>query len=301
MGYRRGLRARISESDGTFVVAALLTVVVWMLGHWTDTAWWGALGMALLTTYILLETNTQCQLLRIRSRMVSSTFLLLISTQMAMHSQWSLLLPACALVLCNLLLFRCYEQRRATGSLFYAYLFLGIACCQFPPVWLMVPVLWFCCAHYLRNMSLRGWRASILGLLLPHLYYILAMLYSGAWDFQHWTAFLQWPTPDSIPPVDRLVNIGVMVLLFFWSIVHFSTNSFRDNTRTRMFYNTLQGELLLSLLLLIIWPPHSLQTLTLTLVAGTPFAAHYFSLSEGRWHDFWIGLWVLLLIALPFI
>lgn len=300
---RQTLRNRIAESDLTFVVALLLTAAVWMAGHWDDSAYWGGLGMTILTAYGLLELNNRCHLLRIRSRMVSSTYLILMAALPALHTfSISMLVPLLCIAALYIL-FSVYQQREPVGQTFYSFLLLGLAALLLPPLALLLPVLWFGCSHHLRIFSLRTWAASVVGFLLPHFYHAIACLLASSHDTilmataQDWLAW--WHiTPPHIPTTATIINLALILGLIIWAWVHFNATSFKDNTRTRVIYNVLLNALTLLIPLPLLWASHTQEFLLLIIAIGAPVVGHYFALAENRSQDRWIWIWFLLLVGL---
>lgn len=291
------LRTNITQSDATFVVSALVVSVVWMLGHWSEQAYWGGLACTLITAYVLLETNNRCQLLRVRSRMVSSSYLFLIGALPSLHQLTTAHVVGLSVAWANLILFSAYQQHEPVGRMYYGYVLLGAGICAYPPLLLAVPLLWLSCAVHLRTLTLRSWTASVLGLITPHIYLGILMLMDVGITPEHWTRYLSLQLP-TLPSPATAAMLGVAALYTIWSLVHFRATAYRDVMRTRMSYNVLRTELYAALLLLLLWWDTLPQVMMLTLAASAPYVAHYFALSEGRWHNRWCWLAVWLTLAL---
>lgn len=291
------LRTNITQSDATFVVSALVVSVVWMLGHWSEQAYWGGLACTLITAYVLLETNNRCQLLRVRSRLVCSSYLLAIGALPALHPFSMAHVVGLSVAWANLILFSAYQQHEPVGRMYYGSVLLGTAICAYPPLLVAVPLLWLSCGLHLRTLTLRSWTASVLGLITPHIYLGILMLMDVGITPEHWTRYLSLQLP-TLPSPATAAMLGVTALYAVWSVVHFRATAYRDVMRTRMSYNVLRTELYAALLLLLLWWDTLPQVMMLTLVASAPYVAHYFALAEGRWHNRWCWLAVWLTLAL---
>lgn len=82
----RGLRYRIITSSVTSIVALAVAIILWLAsGNTASLNSWGGLAVTITVAYILLEMNTRNALLRVRSKMVSSTFLVLAGTLTFLH------------------------------------------------------------------------------------------------------------------------------------------------------------------------------------------------------------------------
>ena len=79
-------RKKIVTGSFTLPVMALLTLAVWPLHDVADRMQWAGLVMTGLTAYLIMEMNTRNALLRIRSRMMSVTYLLLMSVCPMLHA-----------------------------------------------------------------------------------------------------------------------------------------------------------------------------------------------------------------------
>lgn len=291
------LRTNIAQSDATFVVSALVVSVVWMLGHWTEQSYWGGLLCTLLTAYVLLETNNRCQLLRIRSRLVSSSFLFMIGALPSLHTLSLAHVVGLCVAWANLILFGAYQQHEPVGRMYYASVLLGTGICAYPPLLLAVPLLWMGCGVHLRTLTLRSWAASVLGLLTPHIYLAILMLMDVGISSEHWTRYLSLQLP-ALPSPATVAMLSMTMFYAVWSVVHFRSTAYRDIMRTRMSYNVLRIELYAALVILVLWWNTLPQVMMLVLVASAPYVAHYFALSEGRWHNRWCWLAVWLTLAL---
>lgn len=297
MAHRNTLRHTIVQSDLTFVMSLLLTTCVWLHHHWSDNNFWLTYILLAVTSYILLETNTRCHLLRVRSRMVSSTYLILLTSLPALHSTPSVFVAPLCMTFANLLLFSRFEDSKASGTVFYAFLLIGIALLMFPPLVLLLPAVWFCSSFHLRVLTPRAWMASLMGLALPHLYYITYALYAHTYTPTHWTQYLATPS-WTIPEVPVCIHVGMFILLFAWSTIHFRSNSYRDTMRTRMFFSVFLGESLFILPLFIVCSDQWQQVTALHVALAAPLIAHYFALAEGKWHNFWCFFWAGIVLTL---
>ena len=110
----------------------LLTAVCWMLPDVSSLERWGGLALTAVTAYLLMEMNTRFSLLRVRSRLVSTSFLFLMLIHPSLQTLDVQLLQPLCLVLGYFMLFSTYQQYRSEGYVFHAFLFLGIGSLFFP-------------------------------------------------------------------------------------------------------------------------------------------------------------------------
>ena len=98
-------RNRTAKSMLTLPLVAVVAGVVWLLPDPRSVWLWGGFAIVCALTYTLRELNNRSQLLRIRSRLVSATFLALFAALPDLHSAGMHLLPAVGLLLALCCLF----------------------------------------------------------------------------------------------------------------------------------------------------------------------------------------------------
>ena len=296
-------RNRVAEGSLTLPVMSVITFVCWLLATSPfDAASWLTLAMVVLQTYVFVECNNQCQLLRIRSRMVSASFLAFVSAVPALHASTWHWLPAVSLLLSYFVAFKGYGRFQPQGWVFHAFLFLSIGSVVFPPMLLLVPFLLFSCSRQLRILTGKAFVAALLGLLFPYWVYGAFCLLTG---FDVPRLLLAWqqalrPSPPLLAGFElwQLAFLPFLLFLVLLSMAHFVRTSYNDKIRTRQYFYTLFS-LQLPLFFLLLWYPEAFTfTLPLFLTTSVPFIAHYFALARGRFMNGWFIVCLLLLIAL---
>lgn len=173
---RRRLQNKIAESTWTLPIAVVLAAVCWLLPYqqrWQEPV---GLGVALFATYVLMEQNSTFALLRVRSRMVSTVFLLLVTALSWLHPfNWPMVAVLCiGLSFYHLLL--TYDRHEPVVPTFHCFLFVSMASLIWPPLaWLSV-AQWLSQAFFHRAMSWRCCWAALFGMVLPYFFW-------GSWDF----------------------------------------------------------------------------------------------------------------------
>ena len=136
-------RNRSAKSMLTLPLVAVIAGVVWVLPD-PRSAWlWGGFAIVCALTYTLRELNNRFQLLRIRSRLVSATFLTLFAALPDLHPAGTNLIPAIGLLPALFCLFGSYQQYRPEHYTFHAFFFLSIGSLVFPPL-LVLSVFFLC-------------------------------------------------------------------------------------------------------------------------------------------------------------
>lgn len=280
---------------------ALLTLAVWPLHDVADRMQWAGLVMTGLTAYLIMELNTRNALLRIRSRMMSVTYLLLMSVCPMLHAWHPGMVAACCFVLSYHTLFASYQRRRPEGYIFHTFLFVGAGSMLFPPMAILALGYCFCMLFPLRGMNRRTFMAGLLGLLLPYWGYAAYAIWHNRLD----TAFLylqQWYTPVC-PDYSLLTTpqtVTACVLLFFSipAFVHFFHTAYNDKIHTRMlFYCIATQQVLLSAGFVLL--PQYFDAMAHLFVLNTALLmAHYYALAKGRGFYLWFNFTLLALVAL---
>lgn len=295
-------RQRVSQSMATLPLVVALSAAAWLAADLRNPLLWGGWAVMAAMAYIVVEWNNRFQLLRVRSRMNSATFIVLMTAFPFLHPlSWSIL-PAACLLLAYFLLFHTYGSHAPQGYVFHSFLPLGIGSILFPPLLLYVPFLLFSAQLNLRALNGKAFAAAFFGLCLP---YWLALPY-WLWDtdagrdfLSRWQRLLTPALPDyASVPLGQWVSLTVLILLGLIALSHFWRTAFNDKIRTRQYFHLLQLQLVPTTALLA-WYPREFPSLLPILIVGlTPFIAHYFTLAKGRGMNAWFVGWLILLFAL---
>lgn len=294
-------RNSVVSSTFTLPTMAVIVLLVWVLSDVTDVNLWGGLAVTELTAYLIMELNNRNALLRIRSRMMSVTYLALMLVCPALHT-WSMeAIPTVCFVLAYFMLFSSYQQFRAEGYIFHAFLLLGIGSMVFPPMLVLAIAYYISMLFQLRSLTWRTFMAGLFGLAVP--YWILAAY--AIWNNQLDTAFLylnDWFVPHvpdySLLKLDQWITVGIFFALALFAFVHFIHTAYNDKIRTRMLlYTVITMQVFLTVGLLLL-PEHFDKQMRLFIANSSLIIAHYYALGKGRLFNTWFNLTVLILIVL---
>lgn len=297
-----GLRHNIVTGSFTLPVMALLTLAVWVAPDVTDRQLWTGVATAGLTAYLVMELNNRHSLMRIRSRLMSTTYLLLMAATPAFH-RWQAVPMLCALslILAYHALFICYQRTDAQGAVFHAFLVTGAAALLFPPLLALAPVYYFCLLFPLRALTQRAFAAGLIGLALPFGIYAAY----AVWQNQTDTAFaflpegLRFSRPDySMLTMGQMVNAGVLVFFTLPAFFHFFHTAYNDKIRTRMLFHCIAATEVVLTAGLALLPQHFDVIFALFIANSSPLLAHYYGLARGRFFHVWFHFTLLSLVAL---
>lgn len=276
-------------------------LAIWIFPSPTDLYLWGGLAATYFTGYLIMELNNRNALLRIRSRMMSSTFLILMSVCPSLHTWTTDFLPTMCLILAYFMLFASYQQTRPEGYIYHSFLFLSVGSIIFPPMLVLALAYYFSMLFQLRNLTGRSMMAGLLGLLTPYWIYAAYAIWNNQLDTA-FTYLYQWFEPH-IPNYQLLstaewITLGVVVFYTFISFVHFFHTAYNDKIRTRMlFYVIATVQVFLTIGVVLLPDSFDLQ-MRLFIANSSLLIAHYLSLGKGRFFHAWFNLTLIIFAAL---
>lgn len=299
--YSHTFRNTIVTGSFTLPVMMLLTLVCWLLPDVSDWTLWLGLAINLLAAYLIMELNNRHTLLRVRSRLISTTFLTLMVACPALHAWHVNMLPVICYVASHFLLFASYQLPRPEGHIFHAFLFAGVASLIFPPMLVLVVGYWASMLFQLRNFTWHTFMASLFGLAVSYWFMAAYAIWQNHLD----TAFLyliDWFTPQlpdySLLTLPQLITGGFLIFLATTALVHFFHTAYNDKIRTRMLYYVLATQEIILLCGMVLLPTHIDEQLLLFIVNSSAFIAHYYALARGRFFNLWFYFTILLIIAM---
>ena len=247
---------------------------------------WGQFACFLVSTYLMVELNNSNALIRIYSRMMSCSYILLVCmSPFLFHSTSTMLLSICTIAT-FIALFITYQDKQSMGWTFYGFTSLGIASVIDVRMLYFAPVLWVAMVFYLRSMTLRTFLTSIFGLLCPYWFLSLYLIYTD--DFtpaiEHFSQLARFGRVADITglPLNMLLSTGLTFILGVTGIVHYVRNRINDKTRTRMLFNTFILVDIASMVFIILQPQLYMPLLTMMIITTSPLIAHFIALTDTR-------------------
>ena len=236
----QSFRIRVSESMISLPILVVLASVIWMIPDIQSVALWGGLAAVGMMTYVMIAWNTQYQLIRVRSRMISISFLYVFLAFPQLHALGFHLFPAACLLGAYFLLFRTYGVYAPQGYFYHAFFLLGVGSLAFPPLLLLVPFLFFSSERHLRALTGKSAMAALLGLSLPYWLFLPVFLFAREWLAPYlamWNISQLTALPDfRHVPLSQWVGSGLFFFISAASLVHFLRTSYDDKIRTRQYY-----------------------------------------------------------------
>ena len=284
--------------------------------------------MCTATTYFVIEINAANALLRIRSRMVSSLFLLLMAVCGFLHPISSGTIGLFALALSFYFLLRTCENPRPEADTFHSHLALALGSLFWPPLLLLVIVQLWNQGVYLRSLSWRSIGAACCGILLPYFFWsagafvlsdftgfqnqcaaiispfyehfywkwMLEMVQTLNWE-AFWPAFLPLLQDRILARQPECAALLLMVLLALTGFVHYQRKNFDDKIRVRMCHYTFLSMQVVIFLWLLFQPSHFFQLFPLMVLTTAPSSAHFIALTRTWLTNVWFVLLTLGILA----
>lgn len=298
------LQNKISDSRLSLLFTAIYAIIVvapYALSN--NNVWQNAILIA-LSTLLMVEFNNANALIRVFSRMVSCSFLML--SIMPFNTLYSLdnnIIQLC-FVFFYLFFFRSYQNKRSMGYVYYAFVSLGFAGLFFAKIVFLVPILWILLFTNVLAGNIKTITASILGYITPYWLVGAFYIYRGQTHVIH--NFVNELTTFndlfdySCLDIKNIVAIAFIALLCVIGTVHFLRNSFLDKIRTRMIYEALMIVNIVLFVVLALQPQYYDIIIKLIIVNTAPFIGHFIALTKTRLTNITFVLMTLIAVCLTF-
>lgn len=276
---------RISGSRFLLATVAVITVLTWLASGLLSAATAVNLALIAATAYFLVELDTRNSIIRIYSRMIPSSFLVLATMSGAFVNDT--FAYTCLLwTLFMMFFFSSYQDKTASGRVFLGFMFLGIASLLFVQTLFFLPVLWLVMSTNLMSFSRRTFLASIIGVIIPYWFIGGFLLLKGDLSFfaTHFTDIAVFGNIFDFSMLRNAdyVTLVVMVVLSITGAIHCVRNSNKDKIRTRMFCELLTTLNLFATVFIILQPVHFTSILPVLTISTSALISHYIVLTNTR-------------------
>lgn len=277
---------RIAESRWALPICAAYTLLICLISGLFSEGIWAQLALTAIATLLMVELNNRNSLIRIYSRMVSCSFLVM--TMMTPHKIESI--DGCIVSMCfvafYLALCNAYQDKKATGYVLWAFAAIGVASIVWIQILLFIPVLWVLTATNILAMSLRTFVASILGVIMP--YWFLSAYYIYIGDIMPIVDYIA--TIANFEPLFIYKNCSIndflplcfIILLAITGSIHFLRTSYKDKIRTRMIYEMFITMTVATIVLIILQPQHANIATHLLIISTAPLIGHFLALTSTK-------------------
>lgn len=278
---------KMAESRWALPIVLPVAVLVWVVIGLSDSAVWPCLISATASTLLMANLNNTNALIRIYSRMVSCSFIALLTMAPMLFTSHQMSGVTFFMAALLTMLFRCYQDAQSPGWVFYAFVCLGMASMNWVQALFFVPLLWVLMATPLFCLSMRSLVASLLGLALPYWFWLGYSTVMGDLTpmADHFIGIAQFaPLCDlsTVTPV-QVALFAVVALSALLGGVHFMVTAYNDKIRTRMLYRFFIVLDVAAIVFLVLQPQHFAPLWGIMVIATAPLIGHFIALTRGRW------------------
>lgn len=279
-------QTKIAQSRWTLPATAIYVALLCVFIGMQTSQLWGQVLLLGLSTLMLVELNNANSLIRIYSRMVSCSFLVMIIMSNFVIADIVSMAVVTAFVGFYLCFFKAYQNPTATNHIFFAFFALGIASIAFAQVLFLLPILWILLATNVMAFSARTFFATLLGIASPYWFAAAYFIYVGDLSFfpRHFIELIQVGPMLDFTTIDehRIVTAIFVAALAIIGATHFLMYSYLDKIRTRMIYEVFIVIDLCCFCLIILQPQHFDRLLGLAILTTSPLIGHYLALSHTK-------------------
>ena len=295
------LQKIVAGSRLTLPATALYGLAIWFISGAIQHQWWIQLVCYVLSTYLMVQLNNFNALIRVYSRAITSAFIIFSCVACFIFPSLEGGIATLGLIASLLTLFVTYQNREATGWIYYTFLILGLASLAKVHLLVFIPIYWIIMI-FLSSLGLRTFIASVLGLLTPYWIGIAAVLVHYKGDFSPFTSHFQpladitfFTAYDSIP-LSHYLTYAFLVILTVTGIIHFLRTSYNDKIRTRQLYYSIMFFNIVVLVLLPLFPQHYDLLFRPAIILTSPLIGHFIALTHTKVTN--IAFYVILITAL---
>ncbi len=286
----------------TLPVTILIVAIIWAFNGVVDNNVYYKLAFLSVSTYLMVELNNRNALIRVYSRMVSCSFAILTTAIAVTLIDVSALCVQTCMLGTYSMLFRCYQDKRSQGYVYFAFLFLGIASLSFIQILFFIPFLWLLTATNLMALSWKSWGASLIGVLTPYWIWMGYGLFSGDLNplIQHLQTITVFQQPFLYEITDTRIPVTFVfvIVLSIIGVVHFLRNSYKDKIRIRMIYEFIITMNIVILAFVVLQPQHAIHLLCLFVIHTAILIAHFITLTHTWQTNIFFVLLLILTTAL---
>jgi hypothetical protein len=298
----RRVQNRIAESRLTLPVTAFLGFGIWLLCGLIQHQWWIQFVCYALSTYLMVEFSRSNALIRVYSRTVSASFIILSGVTCYLFPSMEGAITLLCLTSSLFTLFKTFQDPEAVGWIFYTFLLIGLVSLLKVHVFWLVPLYWLVMAVCISSLSWRTFIASLIGLVLPYFYLMAIVIFRYTGDLRPFTDHflplqdLLFPYDYTQVPLSHGLTYAFLILLTLTGVIHFLRTSYKDKIRTRQFYYAFMLIDLVVFILIAVQPQHFELLIQLAIIVTSPLIAHFITLTQTRFTN--IAFLVILVTAL---
>ena len=230
--------------------------------------------------------NNSNALIRIYSRVISVTFLVLSCMACFLFPSLYGNLTQLCIVAFYLILFQSYQDKAAAGLTYYGFLCIGLTSLTFVHILYFVPFLWILMLSCLQSFSLRTFFASLLGIITPYWLGICWLVYQGSLPLfvDHFAPLIRFHTPFdfSILNNSQTTTFAFVILLAVIGTVHYWRTYYSDKIRTRQLFVIFIWIDLLTVAFICLQPQYYDPLIRILIINTAPLTGHFIALTHTK-------------------
>ena len=281
---RNRFQYEVATGRATLPVVSTLTLILWVISTphlWANI---GSLLIFSLTTYLLLETDTKFALIRTRTTLPASFFLLFYAATPFLHT-WDVTLLLPVFFLCMLYsLFQSYESPHASTAILHAFLWMGLSSLILPCIAWITPLLYI---HMINLRSLEGktFFAGIIGFTLPYWLLLGYDLYTDQTEefYNVISHILQFDQINYASIHFSYYTLwGAVTILWIAFSIPYLRFAYKDKVQTRILLQVILSMGVWINILMVLQPSHIKALLPLAIIPMVFMGGHLFSLTFSK-------------------
>ncbi len=283
---KKRLQNKVSESRLTLPVVSLYATAVWLAAGLIQQGWWIQFGCFALSTFMMMELNNTNALLRIHSRMVSCSFLVLSCCACFLFPSLSGAISELFIIAAYLILFYTYQDKDSPGLTYYGFLFLGLSSLTNIHILYLLPIWWLLMLTNLQSLSGRTFLASLLGFTTPYWFCACWFLFHDDFSplINHLSSLGDFTLPFDFSSIDnKQITVSLFLAVFaILGALHYWQTSYQDKFRVRQLYGFFIRMNLITFLLFCLQPQHSDILIRIMVINTAPLVAHFIAQTNQR-------------------
>lgn len=235
-------------------------------------------------TIMMVFMNNRYSLIRVYSRMVSCSYLVLMTMATFLFPSIHGAIIEVAFIAACMFLFNAYQNPHGAGAVFYAFAMIGISSIFFVQILYYVPILWFILATNILALSTRTIAASIIGLIIP--YWFVAGYYASTGNMQafidHFSDLAKFGKLFDYSMINnhQAVTFIFIAILGITGTIHFLRNSYNDKIKTRMLYESFIAFEIATIVFTVLQPQHFDFLLRILIISTAALIGHFITLTH---------------------
>ena len=156
---KKTFQNKVAPSRYALPITATLATLVWVAVGFIEGNIWLNFAFTIISTLLMVELNNHNSLMRTYSRMVSCSFLVLVTMTCLPTPSYKANIVSMCFIAFYLIIWNSYQDKRSAGWTFYAFTCIGLASMVFIQIGYFLPILWLMMMVFTNSFSFRNFFA----------------------------------------------------------------------------------------------------------------------------------------------